>query len=233
MAVIDIISRAMRLLGVYSIGEVPSADESASGLAALNSMLESWSTQNLFIYAQSTNQIPLTAGVASYIVGPSITSAFITTRPVEILDSSYIDISGVSYALTVLPLENYNDIALKAGVSGIPSVLYALMTMPDITLTLWPVPSQTMTLNLVSNKLITSFTTIADVVLLPPGYDRALVYSLAEELAPEYQMAISPDLARKAAHARKVVKRVNTQVPFMKMPYGIPDGRGFQNYRLG
>jgi hypothetical protein len=233
MAVIDIISRAMRLLGVYSIGEAPSADESASGLAALNSMLDSWSTQNLFIYAQSTDPIPLTANVGSYLVGPDIAAAFITPRPVQILDSTYIDLGGVSCGIEVLPLANYNNIALKTDVSGVPSVLYALMTMPNITLNLWPVPSQAMTLNLVSNKVITSFAAIADPVVLPPGYDRALVYSLAEELAPEYQIAISPDLARKAAHARKTIKRINTEVPLMQMPYGIPQGRWYQNYRLG
>jgi hypothetical protein len=226
---IDLISRAMRLIGVYSIGETPSADEASTGLTALNAMLDSWSTQNLFVFAQSTDVIALTAGVSAYVVGPASS----TTRPVDILDSSYILLSGVSYPLTVTALSNYNDIPLKADVSGIPTAIYSLMTVPNITVNLWPVPSQSMTLNLVSNKLISSFTGLATTVSLPPGYDRAIVFSLAEEIAAEYQVPVTPDVAKKAAYARKTIKRANVQIPVLKMPYGVPSGLSYQNYRLG
>lgn len=36
---IDLIKRAYRLIGVYSIGEAPSADEAIDGLNALNAMM--------------------------------------------------------------------------------------------------------------------------------------------------------------------------------------------------
>lgn len=228
---IDIISRAMRLLGVYSIGEAPSAEESADGLASLNSMLDSWAGQSLFIYAQSVDAIPLTSGQATYTVGPS--GSTITTRPVEVLQSSYVDYQGVSYPLVVDTLADYNTIPVKALIAGIPNQIYALMGLPDITVTVWPVPSAAMTLNLWSNKLIQSFASLTDQLVMPPGYERALAFSLAEELAPEYQMTASPDIIKKAMFARKVIKRVNTEIPRLRMPYGIPRGNYGGNFRLG
>lgn len=229
---IDIISRAMRLLGVYSIGETPSSEESNDGLAALNSMLDSWAVQSLFVYAETLDAITLAASVSSITVGPSGTT--ITARPVTVLGSSYIDYQGVSYPLAIDTLTDYNNIPSKTQIVGIPSQIYALNNMPNITVFMWPVPFATMTLNLWSNKLIQSFASLTDTLTLPPGYERALVFSLAEEIAPEYQLEPSRDVVMKAAYARKVIKRVNTEVPRLQMPYGVPVGNSFSgNYRLG
>ena len=226
---LDIIKRSMRLLGVYSIGEQPSPDESADSLLALNAMLDSWSTENLFVYAKTLNQITLSANVGSYTVGPS--GGTITSRPVEVSSASYVEYSGVSYPLSFATLNDYNQIPVKALVAGIPNTMYVLPNMPDVTLQLWPLPSATMTLNLWSNKVLQSFASLTDTITLPPGYERALAYCLAEEIAPEFGADITPGIQLKANQSRKVIKRANTEVPRLSMPYGVPMGRGFVNYR--
>jgi hypothetical protein len=109
--------------------------------------------------------------------------------------------------------------------------MYVLPNMPNITIQLWPVPSATMTLNLWSNKLLQSFSSLTDVLTLPPGYERMLGYCLAEEMGPEFQVQITADVQKKAIQARKVLKRTNAEVPRLNMPYGVPMGRGFMNYR--
>ena len=105
------------------------------------------------------------------------------------------------------------------------------MNMPDVTVTLWPVPSAAMSLYLWSNKLITSFPDLTTDVVLPPGYERAIAYSLSEEIAPEYEVPVSASVVMKAAQARKNIKRINTQVPLMTMPYGIPANGMFYDWR--
>lgn len=223
MTAIDIIKRSLRLIGAYSIGESPSSEESSDGLAALNSMLDSMAGENLLIHAQSLDAITLSANVASYTVGPS--GSTITTRPVEVLASSYIDYQNVSYPLVVDTLADYNLIPVKSLIAGIPNQLYASMTVPNITVTLWPVPSATMTLNLWSNKQFKTFASLTDPVDLPPGYDEMLAFCLAEVIAPEYQLEAPPSVLRKAAYSRKVLKRTNTEVPRLRMPYGVPMNR--------
>jgi hypothetical protein len=88
-----------------------------------------------------------------------------------------------------------------------------------------------MTLNLWSNKVLQSFANASDVLTLPNGYERALGYCLAEEMGPEFDVQVSADIKQKALQARKVIKRTNTEVPRLQMPYGVPMGRGYANYR--
>lgn len=216
----DLIKTAMKKLGVYSIGEEPSDDEAEDGLNSLNSMLDSWATENLFVYAKTLDQIPLINGQTNVTVGP--TGTFPTARPIKIDESSYILYQGVSYPLEVMSLTDYNEINLKTLDSGIPSMIWPLMNFPDITITPWPVPSASMTLMLWSNKIIKSFPDLTTSLDLPPGYQRAIEYSLAEEIAPDYEVEPSSTVIKKAAQARKNIKRINLEIPMMNMPYGIP-----------
>ena len=226
---LDIIKRSLRLLGVYSIGETPTAEESADALSALNSMVDSWANDNLFIYAKTLDQISLTANVSTYTVGPS--GGTVSPRPTEVSSASYIDFQGVSYPLAIATLNDFNSISVKTQVLGIPSTLYVLPNMPNVSIQLWPVPSASMTLNLWSNKLIQSFANLTDVLTLPPGYERALSYSLAEEIAPEYAQQASADIKSRAMQSLKMIRRTNVEVPRLGMPSGIPRGRVFVNYR--
>ena len=222
---LDIIKRSMRLIGVYAIGEAPSADEAADALTALNALVTSLPPQ--FVYAQTLDTIALTANTASITVGPSGTT--ITERPVEILPSSYITYQNVSYPLKVATLQDYDEIPYKNN-TGIPVAIWPLMTMPNATITFYPLPSAAMTLNLWSNKQVTTFASLTTVLTLPQGYERALAYMLAIETAPEYEREPSATVVMTANQARKNLKRINTQIPMLQMPAGIPQGGYWQNY---
>tara|TARA_R110000868_G_scaffold199448_2_gene446096 strand:+ start:7139 stop:7801 length:663 start_codon:yes stop_codon:yes gene_type:complete len=211
----------MRLNGTYSIGETPSADESADGLSALNGLVESMVNEGLLIYVPTLNAITLSSGTSAYTVGP--TGGTVTTRPVEVLNSSYIVYGGISYPLDILTIQDYNDIPLKTEAGSVPTHLYVLAGMPNITVTAYPTPGATMTLNLWSNKVLQSFTALTDTVTLPPGYDRMLAYNLAVEIAPEYDAVVRPDVMQTAINSRRVLKRTNTKPPLLKLPYGLPN----------
>jgi hypothetical protein len=101
---LDIIKRAMRLDRVYGIGETPSADEAQACLDALNSMLDLWATQRLYVYVNVTDVISLAASTASFTIGPTGTT--VSVRPVKVLDSSYITYQSVSYPLRSLRKRN-------------------------------------------------------------------------------------------------------------------------------
>lgn len=224
----DLIKRSMRQLGVYSIGEEPSDDEAEDGLTALNAMLDSWANENLFVYAKTQDNIPIVANQTSVTVGPL--GSFVTARPVSIDLSSYIQYQSVSYPLVVWGEAEFNQISVKS-TGGIPAGIFPLMTYPDIQINFWPVPPDAMTLVLWSSKLIKSFPNLSTDLDLPPGYERALVYSLSEELGPEFEVPVGPDIVKKAAQARKNIKRTNTQVPLMRMPYGIPNNNGYVDWQ--
>jgi hypothetical protein len=227
---LDLIKRAMRQLGVYSIGEEPSADEAQDGLEALNAMLDSWATENLFVYAKTLDVVPVIASQQSFTIGP--TGTVVSVRPVSIDASSYVLYQNVSYPLAKWTDADYQLISLKGQILGIPCGFWPLMNYPDAQVTLWPIPSAAMDVYLWSNKLIKSFPDLVTDLDLPPGYERAIVFSLAEEIAPEYEVEPSRTVVMKASQGRRNLKRINTQVPLMQMPYGIPNANNYTNGRL-
>lgn len=210
---LDIIKRSLRMLQVYSIGEQPSAEESQDCLTALNELMGTLSN-GAMIYVKTLDTINLVASDPSITVGP--TGDTVTLRPVRVLDESYITLSGVSYPLKLLTLQEYNDIGVKA-TAGIPVGIWVQPDMPNITITFWPVPSQAMTLNLWSDKLLSSFPTLTTTVTLPPGYEEGLAYILAVTIAPEYEVTPSNEVKAGASRSRRILKRTNFQVPKLRL----------------
>lgn len=68
-------------------------------------------------------------------------------------------------------------------------------------------------LNLPVQKRLDAFAALTTEYTLPPGYERALVFTLAEEVAADYEREIPPTVARNAAAARRILKRANFKVP--------------------
>jgi hypothetical protein len=224
---IDLIKRAYRLIAVYSIGETPTSSEAVDGLTALNAMLSDWANEGLMTYATTTDAIPIVANTNTYTIGA--TGGFVSDRPQEVLSSSYIQYSGVSYPLGLLTQEQYNDIQVKA-ISGIPTSMLYIGTFPNATITLYPTPSDTMTLNLVSKKLLNVFANLTDVVALPPGYENAVVFNLAVYLSAEFGMPLPQQVAMQAAGSKRTIKRTNHVSPILKMPYGVPMKRNYSRF---
>lgn len=211
---LDILKRSLRMIGVYAIGEEPSAEETADGMFALNSLMGSISNTGL-VYSKTLDTISVAGGTQSIEVGPS--GDTITDRPIRVLSDSYFVLGEVSYPLDVITLQQYNDISLK-GTTGIPTAIRAQMDMPNVTLTFWPIPSDAITLNLWSLKALSGTLTAATVLSFPPGYYDALAYLLAEAIAPEYSVGLSQSVADGVRRSRKLLKRASFEVPQLDIP---------------
>jgi hypothetical protein len=216
---LDLIKRSLRMLGVYSIGEDPSADESQDALTALNATLGTLSNTPL-VYAKTLDSIAITANQSSVTVGPS--GATVTTRPVMVSGDSYVLVDTTSWPLSIFTQHQYDGIPWKAQ-AGIPEGLWCQMDMPDITVTLWPVPSQAMTLKLWSTKLLASFPALTTVVSLPPGYEDGLAYLLAEALAPEYEVEVPAAVLRGVQRARNTL--TTFEPPMLTLPAELSSPR--------
>ena len=214
----DIIYRALRLIGAYGSGETPSADDADVCLKAMNSMLDSWSTERLFVYAMTSEQFALTVGQAQYTIGTG--GDFNTTRPQKVDDSSFIRLNGSDYLLTEISESQYSSIVAKTAQS-IPDKYFYNATSSLGQLNLYPVPDQAMTLHLKSWKPLSSFASLNTDVTFAPGYQRALEYSLAEEISPEFDIPVPASVERIARQSRASVKRMNSPLPILAVPVGI------------
>lgn len=207
------ITRAMRLARVIGTGETPTSDESTDGLTALNAMLESWSIERLFVYYIVQEDLTLVAGQGSYTMGSG--GDLNTTRPTRIDDSCFISYGSFDIPVQLIGAQAYANVVAKSIQSNLPMYLFAEMSYPLVTLYFYPVPNTAYTARIRSWKQVQTFSTLTDALALPPGYQRGIEYSLAEEIAGEYGMDVAPRVSAIAAKARSNLKRIN--VPELTM----------------
>lgn len=182
---LDIITGAARLLGVVRKGEALDADEAADGLSALNDMIASWSSERLFIAVRTRDSFTLTAS-ATHTIGTDQTLN--TVAPIRI-SNAFIRNGDLDYPLTIITDEEYDSLALKTLAASPPAYInYIKSNSSNVgTIRLYPVPSASDALHLLSEKAVTDVALTSDTVFLSQvGFKRALKYNLAIDLAPEY-----------------------------------------------
>ncbi len=200
---LNIIEGAARLIGVIRKGEALSADEAADGLIALNDMMASWSNSSLIVYNRTSETFTLTPGTASYLIGASQT--WNTVKPMKII-SAYIRSDDADYPLAILSHDEYYEVVNKATSADIPEYLMYNNAHPYGTVTLYGVPSAADSIYLLSEKVITAFSTQGTSVDLPAGWNKALKYNLAVALAPEFGVPVDPLVMRGAKEAKDEIK---------------------------
>jgi hypothetical protein len=177
-----IVRKALQKIGVLVKSEEPSADEANDGLDSLNQLLESWSNDSAVIVSRAWETFTLVGGQTVYTMGPG--QQFNTSRPTNII-GGYVRNGTIDTQVTVISDEAYNSIGFKA-ITGIPQFINYDNANPTDNLRLYPAPSSGYLLFLLTEKPLITITSLDTTLSLPPGYERALIYNLAAELAPEY-----------------------------------------------
>jgi hypothetical protein len=217
----DQINGALRLIGQLAEAEVPSAATSEDALATLNQMIDSWNTERLSVFSTQDQIFSWTPGLITRTLGP--TGDFIGNRPILIDDSTYFrdPASGISFGVKLINQQQYNGIAVKTVTSTYPQVMFVNMTYPNITMTVYPVPTKVLEWHIISVQELTTPALLSTPLAFPPGYLRAFKYNLACELAPEFGVEPSPTVQRVAMTSKRNLKRINNPDDVMSMPYAI------------
>ena len=225
MTVRELIRKSMLLIGSISTGENLSADEAADGLSSLNDLLDSWSTDGLLIPASSREEFTLVPAQASYTIGPA--GNFNTTNPQLIEEARLMVLGGTAFEtpIKVYNTQEYADIKIKTLSTSMPEALYFQRGSPLSTITLYTVPSTANKLVLYSKKALTNFTSVSAEITLPAGYQRALRYNLALELAVEYGKMPSEYVMMAAQDLKAQLMRINLDPLYLKSDImGISQG---------
>ena len=217
----DQINGALRLIGQLAEAEVPSAATSEDALATLNQMIDSWNTERLSVFCTQDQVFSWTPGLITRTLGP--TGDFIGNRPILIDDSTYFrdPASGISFGIKLINQQQYNGIAVKTVTSTYTQVMFVNMTYPNITMTVYPVPTKVLEWHFVSVQELTTPALLSTPLAFPPGYLRAFKYNLACELAPEFGVEPSPTVQRVAMTSKRNLKRINNPDDIMSLPYSI------------
>lgn len=215
----DQINGALRLIGQLAEGEVPSAATAQDALSALNQMIDSWNIERLSVYSTQDQIFNWDPSVATKTLGP--TGNFVGNRPVMIDDSTYFrdPATNVSYGIKIINQQQYNGIAVKTVTSTYPQVMFVNMTFPDITMTVYPVPTKLTEWHIVSVTELTQPASLSTTLTFPPGYLRCFKYNLACEIAAEFGVDPMPRVSRIADISKRNLKRINNPDDIMALPY--------------
>ena len=192
----DVVRGALRLIGVVTPIEPPSAEESADGLSAMNQMLASWAASRYTSASVPQTSFALTSGVASYTIGSG--GAINTTRPTTIYQA-HITQGGIDYPLRVVALGEYEAIPDKSTTGSIPEVMAIRPGYPMSTLHLYPAPGSgcTLVMDKLRRRLIWRCTTRCHIhrnssapsgITLPSNWLRSMGFLSPPRLQKPHQM---------------------------------------------
>src|SRR4030095_8548178 len=172
-ATLTLITDAAATAGVIDPIEPLPSDTAQFILRRLNRMLDTWANEQLLIFNTYTDQLALAGGQAAYS-----TALLAHGNPTQ-WDSGFVRLSGVDYPLTFISKDAYNAIDYKPA-AGIPTDIMVDTDYPYSILYLFPVPFAAMTAFLSARNVLTAAPLeLASDISLPPGYEAAIVDSLA------------------------------------------------------
>lgn len=212
----EIISSTLGLLGIRAAGDDIDPDIASVVFERLNTLMDAWRTGELFAYTTQTVQGSLPANTQSVTIGPGQTVA-ITPLPTQIETSSFYTEGGIDYPLHNVTEAEFNRVALKAISSPGDRWMFFKRGATTGTLSFWPRAGSTATLNIVCQVQVGEFPDYTTDVVLPAGYKRALIFTLAEECAADFEREIPPTVARNAKAARRAIKNQNFVVPQLEV----------------
>jgi hypothetical protein len=211
----DIIFEAFLDLGAVAPGETNTALELADAFLRLNQLVASWSTEELTMPNKTHTSFALTAGVDAYTLGVGGT---LVTAAQPIRVTGALSRSGnFRSSMQVMSFEKFHatvDDPMAAS-TVLAKVLAADGSNPLINILVYPVPATGPgTLYLDYWMAMAQFATTASVVALPAGWERALHFNLAVELAPQYarQTGIDPTLVGNAQSSKASLVKLNADI---------------------
>lgn len=192
---LDIITGASRLIGVTFKSEALDSDEAADGLVSLNDMVSSWSNNGLLVPYRSWESFNISPA-ASYSIGAGQTIN--TVRP-SFIKAAFIRSGNVDYSMECITDEQYESITFKSITSPFPDYLTYDNGYPYGTIRMYPQLGSSGALHLLTEKPLTSFSGLTTTVDLPPGWNKALRFNLAIDMAAEYGVEVPSTVVKGAS----------------------------------
>ena len=221
----DIVEGALRKVGNHT----PTAEQLANGLETLNNLLGSLSTEKLMVQGVTSETHTLVASTASYTFGTG--GDINSTRPNEIVDAFIRDSDNRDYHIDLISQKEYNRITDKT-LEGRP---YKLFYDNEYTLGkiyLYYTPNAAETLHIDSWKPIVELAALNTTVSLAPEYKKMLVFNLAVDLAPDYNISMNISVYSTAKDTKKKLKSMNKPRPSIRAVDGALSYKGRSNYNI-
>lgn len=205
----DLFDAALMEIGVLEAGGTGATADRAYCLGVLNRMLGLWSAELGPVHFETTESLTWTSGEASRTIGTS--GNFNTPRPEKVIAAHYRDASNNDYPIDVVTHQRYQSIVDKTATGETPILIAYNPTIASSlgTLFIYPVPSASTTVRLTSYKPFSVITDQAATVVLPSGYEGAIVFNLAVQISGAFGAQLSEFTRREAIRTKGVLELAN------------------------
>ena len=144
----------------------------------------------------------------------SIGSDFAVPVPKGITEAVYAS-DGLRYPLAILTPQLWSRIGMQ-DIGTIPQGIYFDRGYPVANIYIHGQPAGG-ELELYVWHVIPGVVSLSDVVVIPPGYEDALVLNLAVRLAPHFQKEVHPDVRQQARESLMRLESINAPQPIASL----------------
>ena len=235
----DLIRSSMRKIGVLAAGEPLPADEGDDALQTFINMVDAWSLETLLIPVVGVVTHQLSSNASEYTIGiypepkpvPLPVTHIETARPERIIAAFIRDQYDTDYIQEIIDVKTFSRISRKTNGSR-PSRFYIRKGWPlnEILFESVPYADEELHLEVIQPLAeVLPAASLTEVINLPPGYQRALEYNLAIDLADEWGKQVSPAIASIAIDGKRWLKRAN----YRKLVLGMDRAVATQRKGIG
>lgn len=211
-----IIRSALGKLGIVGPGEPVKPADAESCLLSLNTLIDAWRIERLYAYDTQTTTYTTTAETQTLTIGPA-GDIVVPSRPERFEQGCYLSFGSRDYDMTQVNEAEFNSVSYKAITAIGPVSFVYNPALPAGLLRFFPRIPAGAVLHLVAQVQISALDGLSTVYSLPAGYERALIFTLAEEVAADFEREVPPTVARNATNARRLLKRANHTVPNLQV----------------
>jgi hypothetical protein len=198
----ELIHSSFRLIGAIAAGETLETNELNDAFVSLNQMLSSWNTEGASLVARKRLLVSV-----SGTNGPFVLSE----RPVRI-EAASVASGGIDSQLEIVDSAGWESTPEKQAQSVYVRRLFCDYGYPQSSVYIAPIPRIAGQLEMWIYTTMTQFSSTAQVVDLPPGYEIALRYNFAIALLPEYPRSqVDPTLPAQAQAYKASIVQLNAQ----------------------
>lgn len=197
--VLQCIEGALRLAGMWQIGQTIPPEDSGTALQEMQDMLASWAVEKVMVPSIVEESLTMSAGDPTYTIGKN--SADLDTERPEDIISAYIKSGNIDYPVWVIGEREYKLIPDKT-VQARPERLNYRPTAPNGTIYLYQTPNAAEDLYFSSVKPFVEPTNLAmnmlNTVQVPRVCHLAIKWNLGLILATENGRPITQVMVREA-----------------------------------
>lgn len=175
----DVVTAALRKIGVVAADEAVSAVDMADGIEALNFMLKSWQRKRYLKWTYTEGSKTLTTA-ASYTLSP--------IRPIRIHSARYKSTGGVETPMQRLTRDEYFNLPIKT-TTGIPTSFYYDKQREAAKLYVWPVlaSATTESIEYTYEREMEDIAAAGDTPDVPIEWYECVIYNLAATLSDDFE----------------------------------------------